>query len=1095
MSQGLFEYGSGKKNSGGLFRSKGKSIFESAPRMSQKDLADEEKKQRLADQRRQLKNQQKKKNQKPKNLADLAKGTVKAGGAVGRFFLGGTAKLANTAVSEAKQVGYTGEMMAANATHNTKAFENANKASQNAYKNDNKDHTGLLGVGTVFKDSKEAQSGSLKTGARRIGGGTLESASELLPAQTIKLLKGGKLARKVAEGAIHGAAIGGAGGAGNKLLNDDKITGQNTLADLAAGSILGAGGTLASKVVGRGLRKAVDKVKGKIPEVNADEGLTLTRSMADVKPSRARKIASADRALLDRNQPVKELVSEAESVLGRKLKVGENPYELLKLRGGVEGQAITHLRETAGWMKDIPADIRKDGDNYGYAKQFLSQADKRTPEQLAKAQKIVDHLQQKYGDNIGALEDYNKKTRKTFDSLVDMYEKEGIISKDHATNLRNNPDYFAKMEVLQDETGPLLRGNQSTINVREPRALKGIKGQANDSLLAPSAESYVSQSAKAIEDVANNRVGRSIGNLADQLGDKGPIVRLAKESDKIPKGMSRITYMENGKKNFLAVPKEVGDILQGADAQTFDIVTSAIGKIHNVFRQAVTTYNPLFVFLRNPARDFKSFLINSRNVPVRRAVDQYAAAMFDSLAHSNSAIQKIFPNSGKWTEEFLRSGGGQAGYFAREGGQMGKGIAKTAKEITGKRSIAGRIVTSPRDLMQAMSEAIEMAPRVAEYKAGTKKGLSKEESAIAGREVTVDFAQGGNVAKVANQWIPFLNARAQGTRRMAQAFRENPKRALTVWAATGIVPIAALMAWNQANYKDVWENIPDYEKENNFLFILGNQKDKSGRYTQVVRIPKGDIDKILGNTFETMLDNFMGEKGNTAQQLLGSLVSGASNVSPVSFANGSKVNAASVMSGVLPPIAKVPTEFATNHNLFKDAPIVPDSLQGAPSRDQRNGGTSPLAAFLGDTFGVSPLQADNAMQGLAGNVPQDLYNAANLNNSSAERISKGASGAAGSKIETEFYKVYGPTKKTKDYRTNQIYKLIDDGKYRQAQRVADDYNRDVDKRFTSYFKSYGAYLPDKFDLSGGASIDPLELIDNLKINVQVSKKGKPYISR
>lgn len=827
------------------------------------------------------------------------------------------------------------------------------------------------------------------------------------------------------------------------------------------------------KTIAKGGKGTIKSIKDKVPGVSADDGRIRTKSMADIGKGQ-RKIAArenAKKSLLDRNAPVASYVKALEEHLGDKLPKGDNPYELLKLRGGTEGQAVRHIEDNLGWINDVPEQIRQDGDSLGYALQYLSQPAKRTPEQIAKAQKTVELLKDEY-DDITPLTMYTQKMRETFDTIIDLYEKNGLIDGKHAKNLRDNPNYFAKMEVLQ-EVNDKNNFGRSSINTKET-ALKGVKGQSNNAELAHSAEAFVKQTTRAMQDVANNKVGKALGAIADEVGDDTGLIRTAKESTKVAKNETKITYLDQGEKKTIVVPKEIGDILTGADNMTFDIVTSAVGKFHNIFRQAVTTYNPLFVFLRNPARDIKAFMTNSRHVKVRNAVQEYAKGMMDSLT------------KGQWSKDFLEAGGGQSGFFAREGGQAGKQIARATRDYTKQRGIVSRVVTSPKDFMQKMSEAIEMAPRVAEYKAAIQKGLSPEEAAVAGREVTVDFAQGGNVAKVANQWIPFLNARAQGTRRLAIAFKENPKRAATVWAATGIMPMATLMAVNN-NYRDVWENIPDYEKENNFILITGRTANGKGNY---IKFPKGDIDKILGNTFESMLDSFMGGS-NAGDNFAKSLINGASNVSPVSFANNGSISAGSVMSGILPPLAKAPAEWATNYSYFKDAPIVPESMEGAPANEQVKKTTPDLAKWIGGLLGQSPLKVENAVQNLAGNVPFDITNAATLNESSANRMKRAVVNESAGKTEIEFYKVYAPAKKTRDYREKQIYKLINEGSYKEAQRRADEYNRDLDERFGGYFKKYGAYMPDKLS----NDIDPIDLIDSLKIDVQVSKKGKPYIKR
>lgn len=160
--------------------------------------------------------------------------------ATGRFVAGDATKLANTAIAEGKQVGYTAEELAANATHNPQAFTNANIASQNAYKTDNQDHKGILGVGTVFKNGQEAASGNLKTGVERIGGGTLGAAADIAPLVLPigKTAKGASLLTKIGRGAAENAALSGVSTVANETMNGQFNAGQ-IAKSTATGALIG----------------------------------------------------------------------------------------------------------------------------------------------------------------------------------------------------------------------------------------------------------------------------------------------------------------------------------------------------------------------------------------------------------------------------------------------------------------------------------------------------------------------------------------------------------------------------------------------------------------------------------------------------------------------------------------------------------------------------------------------------------------------------------------------------------------------------------------------------------------------------------------
>jgi hypothetical protein len=210
--------------------------------------------------------------------------------AVGRFLLGGTAKLINQGYQEGKQVVDTTKMEAANLTHNSDAFSNANKQSQKDYQGFQKGKGGILGVGTLSTE-KSAKAGELKQGAKDIGGGILMAAGEVLPfakgvgigakgveegaqfmsagrkaelaaraaEDAAKLSKGEKAVQVAVAGgkrlAVNGA-YGAVGSTGSQLATDGKVNpfqvAKDAGASAATGEIVHAGGALLSKVFNRG---------------------------------------------------------------------------------------------------------------------------------------------------------------------------------------------------------------------------------------------------------------------------------------------------------------------------------------------------------------------------------------------------------------------------------------------------------------------------------------------------------------------------------------------------------------------------------------------------------------------------------------------------------------------------------------------------------------------------------------------------------------------------------------------------------------------------------------------------------------------------
>lgn len=100
-----------------------------------------------------------------------------AGGQFTRGTVGGLAKMANTAAVQAPQVVDTLRQSVAAQTGNTSAFQAATERLKATESRFNRNRGGFLNVGTLY-DTKEAQRGDLKTGAKRIGGGTLQGMAE-----------------------------------------------------------------------------------------------------------------------------------------------------------------------------------------------------------------------------------------------------------------------------------------------------------------------------------------------------------------------------------------------------------------------------------------------------------------------------------------------------------------------------------------------------------------------------------------------------------------------------------------------------------------------------------------------------------------------------------------------------------------------------------------------------------------------------------------------------------------------------------------------------------------------------------------------------
>ncbi len=183
----------------------------------------------------------------------------------GRIAAPSVGKFLNTAAAIPGEIYGTARVVAATQSNNPTAMRNANDWQKNYQQVAYNPTGGLFGVGTFFKSPEEASRGDFATVAKRIGGGTLGTAAEVLP-----MARGGSFAlrgmgakqavpRMIAENTLYGAT----GSAGNQLVQNGKVDVKQLAKDTLAANALGAGMYGVGKAAGKSVEIA------RKPEVKA----------------------------------------------------------------------------------------------------------------------------------------------------------------------------------------------------------------------------------------------------------------------------------------------------------------------------------------------------------------------------------------------------------------------------------------------------------------------------------------------------------------------------------------------------------------------------------------------------------------------------------------------------------------------------------------------------------------------------------------------------------------------------------------------------------------------------------------------------------
>lgn len=458
----------------------------------------------------------------------------------------------------------------------------------------------------------------------------------------------------------------------------------------------------------------------------------------------------------------------------------------------------------------------------------------------------------------------------------------------------------------------------------------------------------------------------SIADYRKSLIEEG---RLLKDSES--RGKATFSVLKDGIKEIYETTPEIATAVKQLDVQRMNILGKIFAFPVRVARLGITGINAPFI-AANIARDQVGAFINSSkglrgsaaNVPV------FLHAFWEALGH------------GKLYQEAVSNGAlGTSFDIAREQ------IPKTIAQIRASRSLPTKVlytVTHPAQLLRAVEDVVarsEELTRLQQY-AGTKQALLKEGRTLQdatilatkqAREATVDFMRRGEWGTVLNSAFLYLNAGIQGSRTIIRSFKARPVATSAKVVASVFFPVATLTAWNLADpdRKKAYDDIQDYEKDNNLIIIPPNPtQDKNGKWN-VIKIPLpfnySALVKPIRQTMEGMANNEYPTFQKAVQALWQTPIETLSPFNTVDFKNPSKT-----FSQLIPQAIKPSVESITNKNLFTGLPIVSQSLEKNSPAFQVKDYTSGTARKVGGALNVSPIKVEQFIRSTAGGVGEQI---------------------------------------------------------------------------------------------------------------------------
>lgn len=425
-----------------------------------------------------------------------------------------------------------------------------------------------------------------------------------------------------------------------------------------------------------------------------------------------------------------------------------------------------------------------------------------------------------------------------------------------------------------------------------------------------------------------------------------------------------VSVLRDGKREWYAVNEPaLYDAIEAVIPKESDLFVNLFMRPARWLRAGATT--TLSFIARNPIRDTAEAAVNTR----------YGFKPFLDTARGLFEYAK----KGDLYERWLNSGGGSAAMVSGD-----RNLVRTALKELGleaKRNIVQTVVHSPMDLLRGMSEAMENATRLGEFKRGyeaeTAAGVNPAEAsgraALASRDVTIDFARGGSSSKTANKYVAFFNAGVQGKARLAEVFRRNPVGATL--RATTWVTLPSVTLWYLNHDDPEYRELPEWERNIYWHIPIGRREPGHSW----VRVPKPfDLGHLFGNAAEAALDFIKKEDPRAAERIFPDKDTAWKQLANLAF------------TAMMPAL-----EVATNYDTFRDRAIVSPYDLNLDTELQYNRWTSEVAKTVGPKIGLAPAKLDHLIYGYGAGLAKDAVTGIDAILGSKAKPDRGAAGLPG----------------------------------------------------------------------------------------------------
>jgi len=477
-----------------------------------------------------------------------------------------------------------------------------------------------------------------------------------------------------------------------------------------------------------------------------------------------------------------------------------------------------------------------------------------------------------------------------------------------------------------------------------------------------------------MNDAARTIVEGAQRNAPDRL-DGTPFTRelLGSDAHLLP-GEEAVSFMEQGKLRRFAIPAEYADLMNVAEAQQIHDGMRIMGKAMRMNSAMLTATNVAFV-MRNIPRDVQAAMILVRQNPgdLRNWAKYYgetlAAATSGQMTERMAAAMKEGAVGGNLTRQLQ-----WAPEYQKMLGKGGNGFL-------------GGIV----DTMQRLTNATEIAPKVAQYHVSLEGGMSPIESAYRARNYagSPDFARQGTTAAAIRPWVQFWNPQIQGMARNIERAREDPAY-MAMWMGVIASGYLATDAYNRSfvnpdTGKPYIDDVDPRIRANNLIFMdpTGPTHWSNGMARPaMITIPLDHVSRLLMSPVMTAVQMAHGEAGApTVAQGVSNVVSQMLPINGNIQTSNPLESTGMAVLGTTNPLIQTAAEELMDKDTYSGQAIEGSRLSALQPTARYTEDTSPTARSIsmlldkigmGKTNFASPARIEHVLESLAPGIGQQV---------------------------------------------------------------------------------------------------------------------------